>query len=750
MTDVRQLVGTPEYMSPEQAEREDLDIDTRSDVYSLGVLLYELLTGTTPFGSERMRSATFDEIKRIIRDEEPVRPSTRLTSLDGGAERVAACRQTDVATLRRLLRGDLDWIAMQCLEKDRTRRYESAGALAADIQRALDDEPVAAGPPSGMYRMSKFVRRNRGAVAACAAVGLALLVGLIGTSFGVFWALDERDVARNEQDVARHERDVAAAVAALLDEMLRRPAIRNEFGEVMTFDEHLDAFASSLGERLAGQPEIEERVRWTLAGTYSSLERYDEAVTNIERAMELRRALWGALDFSVDGALYELAIVLDLDGRAPEAIAPLRAALDEMIVEYGQEHPRTIDRKMHLTYALLRIPDYESAEEITRHVLRVRERDLGRENSDTAWTMAQLATIMSRTGRQEEAVPLILDAIEIDRRVLGPVHWVTLKHLVTATRVMRTLSDHEGVAALYGIHRAEAREVGADPESLAELIMNEAHFSMWLPDREAHTLALFREAYALAMETGKDEVVAESLYRLSQYLQIIGRDDEAAALALEACALFRSAGPRRETWVAGALYTRALALLEGTLGSQDAEAAMGECIEILERRSPGQLPLRLLDYSVILRVNGRDEEADTAESRAMRSYRRGNLWHLGTANRLERTATWLRRLGRMGAAEVIARDCLWIRQSLAPGHPTTLVTRSRLGDLLVERASGEEDGARAAAILDEAELLLLECLSASSSHGAQSGLWLETAQCLTRLYQVRRSIGDSARSSRPP
>ncbi len=189
LTEFRQLIGTPEYMSPEQAEFSGLDIDTRSDIYSLGVLLYELLTGTTPFEAKQFRSASYDEICRIIRETEPPKPSTRLSTLGDGLVEGAKHRQVEAGKLCKTIRGDLDWIVMKALEKDRSRRYETANGLILDIERHLNNEPVSAGPPSAGYRLHKFFLRHRAAVITVALVTAALAVGattakFIGLSFG--------------------------------------------------------------------------------------------------------------------------------------------------------------------------------------------------------------------------------------------------------------------------------------------------------------------------------------------------------------------------------------------------------------------------------------------------------------------------------------------------------------------------------------------------------------------------------------
>ena len=184
-TQCGQFVGKPEYMSPEQADPSTQDIDTRSDIYSLGVLLYELLTGTLPFDSKTLREAGVAQIQRIIREVDPPKPSTKLTasgdSEDAGGVTSAESRRTDLRSLTRLIRGDLDWIVMKCLEKNRSRRYESAHALAQDLQRHLSNEPVLAGPPSVSYRLRKFVRRNRGGVLAGGLVATAVVCGGCGT-----------------------------------------------------------------------------------------------------------------------------------------------------------------------------------------------------------------------------------------------------------------------------------------------------------------------------------------------------------------------------------------------------------------------------------------------------------------------------------------------------------------------------------------------------------------------------------------
>lgn len=217
-TGLAQMIGTPLYMSPEQAEVNQLDVDTRTDVYALGVLLYELLTGTTPLDRERLKTAAFDEIRRIIREEEPPRPSLRLTTTGEESRRVSARRGLDPAHLSKLLRGELDWIVMRCLEKDRTRRYETVAGLAKDIERFLADEPVEARPASIWYRARKAYRRNRAAIATAAGFALLLLAGL-GL---VTWMWQAERAARADADAAR--RDAEDRAREVLDGVERMNA----------------------------------------------------------------------------------------------------------------------------------------------------------------------------------------------------------------------------------------------------------------------------------------------------------------------------------------------------------------------------------------------------------------------------------------------------------------------------------------------------------------------------------------------
>jgi eukaryotic-like serine/threonine-protein kinase len=332
------MVGTPMYMSPEQADVNNLDVDTRSDIYSLGVILYELLTGTTPLDRQRIKHAAWLEIVRLIKDDEPKKPSTRLSD-SNSLPSVAAQRSLEPAQLTRLVRGDLDWIVMKSLEKERSRRYETANGLAMDIERYLTDEPVLACPPSASYRLRKFVRRNRGQVIAAALVVLALLAGIAGTTIGLIRAERQRQLAEEQRVKAEQARDLTRQALDAMTSTVTGDALTTQreisADQKKFLTEVLTYYQQFAGEKADDEP---SRARTAAAARRvgdieHGLGRYEQAVaalriardgfatlaSDFPRAPNYRAEL--ALSHSSLGlALYDL-------GKQPEAVREFREAI---------------------------------------------------------------------------------------------------------------------------------------------------------------------------------------------------------------------------------------------------------------------------------------------------------------------------------------------------------------------------------------------------------------------------------------
>jgi serine/threonine protein kinase/tetratricopeptide (TPR) repeat protein len=358
-TGFAQLIGTPMYMSPEQAALSGLDVDTRSDIYSLGVLLYELMTGTTPFDKERFSKAGYDEMRRIIREEEPPKPSTRISTLGQGATTVSTQRKCDSKRLSQLFRGELDWVVMKCLEKDRNRRYETANSLGADIRHYLCDEPVLACPPAMGYRLKKFWHRNRGLVSATAVVLVCLVVGIVGTSWGLLQAVQAQSDAERDADAAGQarraeelQRELAEKEKARAEENLKQARLA------------VDKLFTRVAQDMANKPHMEEIRRALLV---DALQFYQGFLAQKGTDPEMRHETARAYS-RVAGIQQMLGHSPEAEAAGRQAVALMKKLVDDLpgVPAYRVD---LVEFRASLAYFLNFTLHHEEDAEVRRQVL---------------------------------------------------------------------------------------------------------------------------------------------------------------------------------------------------------------------------------------------------------------------------------------------------------------------------------------------------------------------------------------------
>jgi serine/threonine protein kinase/tetratricopeptide (TPR) repeat protein len=491
LTAAELLLGTPAYMSPEQAALTSVDVDTRSDIYSLGVLLYELLTGATPLDTRELLKAGLDEIRRAVRDQEPVLPSTKLSTMKV-LDLTTVCRRrlADPPNLVREVRGDLDWIVMKALEKDRDRRYVTANALAMDIRHYLCGEAIVARPPSASYRFRKLVSRNKLWFGAGAMVFASLVVGLGMTS----WSLAHEKHARREADALRirAEADERTAltdatqsheVTRFLKDMLAAvgPSVARGRDTTM-LREVLEKTSDRVGSELTNEPAVQAELWTTIGSVWSQLRLYDKAEPALSNALEIRRKLLGNDSLPVADSLLSLAQVLVQLGKLDGAESLCRESLAIRRKLFGEESKETA-----AGLDLFAIIEYQHrdkwavAETLARQVVALRRKLLSNDGSELARSLVILASILDDERKPSEAETVDREALDIYRKRLAdddPLLAPCLNRLALILRKEGKLPEAESterelLASLRKTHDEFHMDVSVVLVNLAEILRRE-------------------------------------------------------------------------------------------------------------------------------------------------------------------------------------------------------------------------------------------------------------------------------------